>query len=364
MRFLYKINSGYGGPGGRFTPSKIGERLIDGQHLLLGWTRYLEAVDEGDRVWVYFKGPQQYQPGVYAWGYVAKIDEAEREVMLRVTNWSDRAPLTDPETGAFVARAVAQWYEQVFVLPEGWANAPTCSVDTTAASCRERKCEWCGTWRSLPLIDPATHRRPRRLTAHVAAFAPAYWVVPPRAFLTRDDVISGIRNTTDLFKSFKAGRGVLAHPLALGMYEALHRRGLVGENDYDAIVPVPLSPEKMKRGENHRTRLLADELSQWIAAPVAEWIDLDGNVSKRTLIAQGYTQADFEAIYASKLVVSADVQGAERVLLVDDVCTHGSTLRTIAKALRRVEPSVDVVTATAGLMVVKPVVADAYRLVR
>ena len=198
------------------------------------------------------------------------------------------------------------------------------------------------------------------MTSQVAAYAPAYWVVPPRAFLTRDDVAAGIRNTTDLFKSFKAGRGALAFPLALGIYEALRSRGLVGE--YDAIIPVPLSPEKAKRGENHRTRLLAAELSQWLGAPVAEWVTLSGNVSKRALVSQGYTAAEFEAIYTSRLVVARDLQGASRVLLVDDVCTHGSTLGVIAKALRVVEPRVEVVSATAGQMVVRAVVADPPRL--
>jgi len=60
------------------------------------------------------------------------------------------------------------------------------------------------------------------------------------------------------------------------------------------------------------------------------------------------TQAEFEAIYTSRLVVSAEVEGADRVLLVDDVCIHGSTVGVIAKALRGVEPAVEVITATAG----------------
>ncbi len=362
MRFLYKINSGFSGPGGRFTPVKLPQRLIDGHYLVLGWKRYLEAVDEGDRVWVYFKGPQRYKPGVYAWGHVVRIDEVQREVNLRVTKWSDRRPLTNAETGQLVAQAVARWYEQVFVLPEGWTTAATCSVDTTVASCAAHKCESCATWNALPLVAPNDHLRPRRMTRHVESYAPAYWVVPPRAFLARHDVIEGIRNTTDLFKSFKAGRGVLAHPLALGMYEALRDRGLIG--DYDAIVPVPLSPEKARRGENHRTRLLAAELSQWLGAPVAEWISLSGNVSKRVLLSQGYSAAEFEAIYASRLVVSPAVADAVRVLLVDDVCTHGSTVGVIARAICAVAPQLQVVVATAGQMVVKPVVAHPDQLTR
>ena len=56
------------------------------------------------------------------------------------------------------------------------------------------------------------------------------------------------------------------------------------------------------------------------------------------------------------LVISPAVEGASRVLLVDDVCTHGSTVGVIAKAMRAVEPAVEVVAATAGQMVIKPAV--------
>lgn len=62
-------------------------------------------------------------------------------------------------------------------------------------------------------------------------------------------------------------------------------------------------------------------------------------------------------------MISPAVQGAARVLVVDDVCTHGSTVTVIAKALRGVEPATEVVVATAGQMVVKQAVAHPERLV-
>src|SRR3990172_7677500 len=61
MRFIYKINSAYDG----FTPAKIPARLLAGKRIKLGWNRYVDVVDPGHEVWVYFRGPHRFEPGVY-----------------------------------------------------------------------------------------------------------------------------------------------------------------------------------------------------------------------------------------------------------------------------------------------------------
>jgi hypothetical protein len=63
VKYLFKINSGFDG----FTPSQIPTRQRDGQ-LTLGWPRYIEALEPGDEVWVYFLGRHRFTPGVYAIG--------------------------------------------------------------------------------------------------------------------------------------------------------------------------------------------------------------------------------------------------------------------------------------------------------
>jgi predicted amidophosphoribosyltransferase len=73
--------------------------------------------------------------------------------------------------------------------------------------------------------------------------------------------------TDELFRRFKAGEKNLAFPLALGMHEALVARGL---ESVDAIVPVPLSPDKVAAGEIHRTLLLARELGRQLGVPVRQ----------------------------------------------------------------------------------------------
>lgn len=85
------------------------------------------------------------------------------------------------------------------------------------------------------------------------------------------------RRTNELFKRFKTGERRLAFPLALGMQEALAARDL---DDVDCVVPIPLSPDKEKAEEIHRTRLLAVELGRLLGVSRRELLGLSDPVSK------------------------------------------------------------------------------------
>ena len=50
--------------------------------------------------------------------------------------------------------------------------------------------------------------------------------------------------------------------------------------------------------------------------------------------------------------------GAGRVLLIDDVATHGSTLKQAIRRLNEVEGAIRIIAATAGQMIVKASVTD------
>src|SRR5207249_2409070 len=124
---------------------------------------------------------------------------------------------------------------------------------------------------------------------------------------------------------FKAGERNLAYPLALGIYQALRARRLL---EFDCIVPIPLSPDKAATNEIHRTRLLADELSPLVDAPVEDLLSLKAPISKRRLRTdQGYTANQYERKYYETLAVDPRVSSFERLLLLDDVSTEGSTVR-------------------------------------
>lgn len=350
MKFLYKVWSNYDG----FTPDQVAARLLPGGLLRLGWTRYIESVEDDSEIWVYFHGRHAFENGVYVKGVVHAVDFDAGEVLLRVRQAATEAPLTDAAATEHIARIAAARGLQVFVLPEVLDAVPACDVGTSAETCSRRQCGGCSTWGALPLICARNLGAPPRLPDELIDFVPAYWVVAPRNFihLNGQRIKTSHHRTDELFRRFKTGEERLAFPLALGIREALADRGLL--QGFDAVIPVPLSPEKQAAGEIHRTQLLATELARLIGSPVRNALSLFNPISKRRLrFQQGLGAARFEAAYRRELVVAPEVHGLQRVALLDDVCTEGSTLRSSFAALRAVNPAVEVVAVTAGQMTVR-----------
>lgn len=348
MKFLYKIYSAYDG----FTPRRIPERIQAPNLLTLGWDRYVDVLEKGFEVWVYFHGPHAFQPGVYVKGFTHSISGPS--VLLRVREYSTKDPLTDRETSQRVAEVVRPRYRQVFLLPEDWVTPPACSIGSTADSCKQRLCDKCPAWISLPLMQPATFHRPERLPSAIKDFVPAYWAIPSRCYLGRE-IGRRVRNTSEIFYRFKVGEAALAYPLALGIFEALRCRDLL---DFDAIVPIPLSPDKTARGELNRTLLLAQELAKLLAVPVLDVLNLTSSFSKKSALAAGATPRQYEEQYYEKIAIETNHKIPNRILLVDDVCTRGSTLTSAWRRLLEANPACQVIAATAAQMILKNVVRD------
>ncbi len=361
MKFLYKIYSRYDG----FTPKRIPDRLLSGKTLKLGWARYIEVVNVGAEVWVYFHGSHAFEPGVYVKGFVRSIEPARHTVVLRVREYATDAPLTDRATSNQVADVVAPRFRQVFLLPEELEAAPTCTLSSVAESCRARRCELCPTWRQLPIIQPAELKRPSRLREvqlGLRELVPAYWVIPPRSYLVQDrrSIARPIKATSEVFYRFKVGEVALAYPLARAIYEALRARDLL---DYDSIVPIPLSPDKIEAKEVHRTLLLAQELGRLLDAPVLEAITLSRPVTKSRMRSAGASRGKFEAVYSGALRTHPSLRERGSILLVDDVCTYGSTIRCALLSIKDATPNAVVVAAAAGQMILRESVQDDRRLV-
>ena len=344
MRFLYKIHSGYDG----FRPAVLPGRMEAGR-LRLGWQHYIDAVEKGWECWVYFHGPHRFENGVYVKGIVDGVDLGAGEVSLRVREHSTERPITPPETSTRVAQVVAPRYRQVFVWPDEWTVAPECGL----AACKSRQCGDCATWAGLPLIVDGHATAPRRLRwSTYETVVPAHWIVPRRCYETR--IAPGVQEVTSRFTDFKLGETSYAHPFARSIFEQLRRRDLL---EFDFVVPIPLSPDKVRQREKHRTRALAKELGQLLAVPMREMLRLSASVSKRRMLSQGRTTAQFESRYRSALHAHVPTD-AERILLVDDVLTRGSTVAQALKAIRGQQPRATAVVATAGQMIVKEAVVD------
>lgn len=346
MRYLYKINSAYDG----FRPARIPERLHDGRFLTLGWAKYIDAIRLNDEVWVVFKGTG-FPNGVYAKGLVASIDEENGTIQLRVRQHSTTVPLTDDPTSAAILAVINVRYRQVFLWPPEWAVPAPCG----AQDCANRNCRQCAHWVDRPIIEASHYRAPKALRG--VNVIPAYWSIPPRCYLYYGNRSPApwIRRVADMFAAFKVGEARFAYPLAAGIAAALQARG---EGPFDAIIPIPLSPDKAASGELDRTKVLAAELSQLAGAGVRNYLTLAGPISKRRMILQGYTPTQFKQRYRRLLQVDPKIVDFQRILLVDDAITRGSTLAVAAAAIQAVHPQAEIVVSSAVQMIVKEVVAN------
>ena len=159
-----------------------------------------------------------------------------------------------------------------------------------------------------------------------------------------------------MFYRFKTGEEALAHPLALGMFQVLKDADAL---DFECIIPIPLSPDKIANRELHRTKALAEELSRLMDAPVVDALTLSEPISKRR--GNWTSEHHFEMKYFQVLKVSDRVRNYAKFLLVDDACTRGSTLKCARRGIRAVHPNPAVLVfgaATAGQMIVKEVIAN------
>ena len=120
----------------------------------------------------------------------------------------------------------------------------------------------------------------------------------------------------------------LAAPLGQLMGRAWSE--LAPVNGFDAIVPVPLHPARLReRGYNQAT-LLAREFSPSLGCPVVE----DELVRTKATIPQIDLSAEQRrANVQHAFKCSKGSLAGQRALLVDDVCTTGATLEAAAAAL-------------------------------
>jgi len=354
--FAYKINTGKAGT----YPVNLRERLDPKGRIHLTWRGDLDNVDEGDEVWVIFIGPG-IQPGLYCKGIVDQIDPGERLIWLRISSLSAADPL--PEQAATLRRLlglVNRSRKQIFVYDED-ASVSCQALQPDAPSCRNRGCDACAFWLRLPRVAPGDTYRPERLSPDVRQLFAGFWAVPRRSGVMTSEVelTPETRSVNMLLKAFKAGESGLTYAFVAALHEAV-----ISQPKFDAVVPIPLSPEKLKAGDLERTKALAIALSSLLRVPLREALLLHTPVGKRSMQRAGAGPARFEEAYEAALVLETNKLGRpSRILLVDDVCTSGSTLSVAARTICRQYPAAEVSAAVGVVMALKASgVAVAQRL--
>ncbi len=200
------------------------------------------------------------------------------------------------------------------------------------------RCVWCGSWGKW-LCDNCL-RTVRFLEEPHCRFCgkalPEWGTCPScsNEFHALEGIISvayfegPIQEAVHLLKY--RGRTALAYPLAELMASRLIRTDLKA----DAIIPVPLHPQRLRERGYNQAALLAESLSQKLGIPI-----LNGALER---IRYTRSQVGLGALERKENVKGAfradplKVAGKD-LILVDDVCTTGATLEECGFALKQAQ---------------------------
>lgn len=152
----------------------------------------------------------------------------------------------------------------------------------------------------------------------------------------------------DLIGRFKyAGEQPLAEPLGRLLLDAAQEHLTLP--DYEAVVPVPLHPDRLRERGFNQAFLLARPLSREVRIPIVQALKRDV-LAPPQVGSGGAARASNIAGVFSLAPRAAEQIGRRNVLLVDDVLTTSATAAEAARVLRRGGAlRVDVITVARAL---------------
>ena len=192
---------------------------------------------------------------------------------------------------------------------------------------------------------------PPRLDPREALLVAPIHVATPRLLNLRGGGDGELSRETRRFYAFKKGDPSPAADYARAIAAGLHGTGA----RFDAIAPVPLSPDRA--GGLHRTRLLAHRLAPLLGIPVLEPLALERPVTKHNDLPRDPTPADlrnWERAYRQALSLAPMDPAPQRMLIVDDAVARGATLSQCALRLRDGCPGATIAFAAAVRFRVPP----------
>jgi predicted amidophosphoribosyltransferase len=152
----------------------------------------------------------------------------------------------------------------------------------------------------------------------------------PSAMPQTRDVIAAVPfagRPRDVLLGFKYGnRRQLGHHLAGLLVNRVLAAGL-GANDFDVVTWAPTSRQRRHRRGFDQAELVARRVALQLGIPCRRLLERDGASAAQTGLDR------FERLHGPAFRARPSVAG-QRVLVIDDVVTTGSTLRSADAALR------------------------------
>lgn len=121
------------------------------------------------------------------------------------------------------------------------------------------------------------------------------------------------------------GASQLAEPMGRHMARAFEA---IEPAFIDCVVPVPMHPRRVRRRGYNHAELLAEKVATRLELPCPNDLERIRDTRQQARLSDADRRSNLEGAFALK----EDVAG-KRVLLVDDVCTTGSTANACAKVL-------------------------------
>lgn len=138
-----------------------------------------------------------------------------------------------------------------------------------------------------------------------------------------------LRTALHRFKFQK--RKNLADPLGILLVKYLSHTPGIKMEEIDGIVPVPLHPRRQRQRGYNQAELLASVVSRYYEVPVVSALERMKNTHPQFDLPR---EARFENVKGAFRVVDSRAVYNKAVLLLDDICTTGSTIAECSKALK------------------------------
>ena len=183
------------------------------------------------------------------------------------------------------------------------------------------RCSVCGA------LIGAMERFCAECTAKLSVYSGSFNIEGAESFTAAFDYDENVKPAIILLKNGTDGNA--AYALGEALAERLKAEGI--DKKTDVVIPAPMHKRDIRRRGFNQSVLIAREAGRVLGLPV----DTKSVVKSRHTHSQKELSRVSRALnLKSAFTASADIKG-KNVLLIDDICTTGSTLREITSALKK-----------------------------